>query len=315
MEPPAGPTGPPLRLCYILSSGRSGSTLLDLLLGSLPGLFTLGELQVLPFEVQENRSPCGCGEFLHDCPFWAPLLPKLEFVDERARLTQFRDTHTTGRVLRREHFGDVLAGRVGAPRTAAADGYSALNEALLDQVAERVREHTGAAPRWLVDASKDPYRLLWLSRSRRIELRVIHLVKDPRAFVHSITRRARPVRPSSVARYSARWAIENSGMARLGERLGDNAYRRISYEQLSGEPDTTLQALGRWLGVEVPADASGRFREAENHAVAGNQMRWQDRGIELDASWRTDFPGWARMSVGLLTHPARLRLARRHEAA
>ena len=311
----AGKEQQPLRLCYILSSGRSGSTLLDLLLGSLPGLFTLGELQVLPFEVAENRSPCGCGQPLADCPFWGPLLAQLQFENGRARLTQFRDTHTTGRVLRREHFPDVLAGRVGRSRTAAADDYAALNEALLRQVVERVEQHTGSAPRWLIDASKDPYRLLWLSRSPRIELRVVHLVKDPRAFVHSITRGSKPVRASSVARFGARWAIENSGMARLGERLGTDAYRRVSYEDLSGAPEATLRSLGHWLGVDVPDDATECFREAQNHAIAGNQMRWQDRGIELDTDWRQDLPRWARVSVGVLTHPARVRLAHRRGAA
>ena len=38
----------------------------------------------------------------------------------------------------------------------------------------------GDQVQWLVDASKSVYRLLWLRETGLFDVRVIHLVKDPR---------------------------------------------------------------------------------------------------------------------------------------
>ena len=40
----------------------------------------------------------------------------------------------------------------------------------------------GDQVQWLVDASKSVYRLLWLRETGLFDVRVIHLVKDPRTF-------------------------------------------------------------------------------------------------------------------------------------
>ena len=39
-----------IKLIYIASNGRSGSTLLDMLIGKHKSCFTLGEFQVLPID-------------------------------------------------------------------------------------------------------------------------------------------------------------------------------------------------------------------------------------------------------------------------
>ena len=43
-----------VNLIYIVSPGHSGSTLLDMLLGSLPGVFSLGECTYLPWQLYRN---------------------------------------------------------------------------------------------------------------------------------------------------------------------------------------------------------------------------------------------------------------------
>ncbi|HMB70712.1 MAG TPA: sulfotransferase, partial [bacterium] len=63
-----------LKVLYIAGNGRSGSTLLDVILGQIPGFFPVGEVRnVWDYGVVENR-PCGCGEAFHDCPFWSRIL-------------------------------------------------------------------------------------------------------------------------------------------------------------------------------------------------------------------------------------------------
>src|SRR6266498_4080255 len=65
---------PTLKVLYIAGAGRSGSTLLDGVLGQLDGFFAAGELRYLwERGLQESRL-CGCGVAVRDCPTWRAVL-------------------------------------------------------------------------------------------------------------------------------------------------------------------------------------------------------------------------------------------------
>ena len=54
---------------YILSAGRSGSTLLNLALGTHPRAVAVSELTQLPFDVI-RRNTCSCSLPIDECLFW-----------------------------------------------------------------------------------------------------------------------------------------------------------------------------------------------------------------------------------------------------
>ena len=62
---PAIPT-----VIYIAGSGRSGSTLLERVLGGMPGAVNVGELIDLFRRTAPRGERCGCGLAFADCPFW-----------------------------------------------------------------------------------------------------------------------------------------------------------------------------------------------------------------------------------------------------
>lgn len=297
-------------LLYVLSNGRSGSTLLELLIGGHQRAWTVGELQVLPHDLSTPEARCGCGEPTAQCDFWSGVLERAPVVSPGATLTQFRGSRNHGKVLRRDHFTDLVAGRVAPARRAAAKAYGELNRDLLAQVMDAARDRRGNEIDWIVDASKDPYRLLWLANSGCFDLRVVHLVKDPRAFVYSMIRSKERPTMREVLRLSARWAVENATMHRLASRaLPSEHVRTVRYEQLAGDPRGTLDDLGAWLGLDFPADwHEGAFREGESHAVSGNQTRFRGGGVRLDERWRDAAPAWVQRTAWWSTAPARLSL-------
>src|SRR5947209_4769350 len=63
-------TRPEVRVTYIAGAGRSGSTLLAMMLGTLPGWVSVGELRHLWARGVEENQLCGCGEPFLSCPFW-----------------------------------------------------------------------------------------------------------------------------------------------------------------------------------------------------------------------------------------------------
>jgi hypothetical protein len=64
---------PATRVAYIAGAGRSGSTLLAMLLGALPGCVSIGELRHMWRRGIQLNQRCGCGEPFWDCPFWSDV--------------------------------------------------------------------------------------------------------------------------------------------------------------------------------------------------------------------------------------------------
>ncbi|MEZ5978529.1 MAG: sulfotransferase [Planctomycetota bacterium] len=302
-----------LPLLYVLSNGRSGSTLVELLVGNHPRAWTVGEVQVLPHDVADAAASCGCGVPVAACSFWNTVLDGFDVVHERALLTQFRATRNHGKVLRAEHLRDLLRGRVAPSRRSRAAAYAEHSRDLLERVRTEASRRRGGPVDLVVDASKDPYRLLWLADSGLFDLRVVHLVKDPRAFVHSMVRTKERPHASEVLRLSGRWAVENLAMDRLvrGALPAENV-RRVRYEDLAGDPRGTLVELGAWLGLDFPADwHEGAFRGPESHAISGNATRFRAGGVRLDERWREQSPAWVRRATWLATAPTRIALGKR----
>ena len=65
------------QVVYVGSWGRSGSTLLDLVLGQIPGFVSVGELRYLWERGLAERQLCGCGRPVTGCPFWGAVLEEV----------------------------------------------------------------------------------------------------------------------------------------------------------------------------------------------------------------------------------------------
>src|SRR6266508_1900794 len=59
-----------ITLVYVAGPSRSGSTLLDLILGQILGVVSTGELRYVWTRGLLENEPCGCGRTFLACPFW-----------------------------------------------------------------------------------------------------------------------------------------------------------------------------------------------------------------------------------------------------
>jgi phosphatidyl-myo-inositol alpha-mannosyltransferase len=292
-DPDAGPgPGGRQRLVYVASVGRSGSTLLELLLDAHPAVTTTGELHLWPHELRgEHRLPCACGLPIPECPFWTELRRREDpLLAPPPRIDEFREAYLGGRTLRA---GMLAQFRPGAPLPAAASVYADNNARVFAAFADLAEELTGERPEWLVDASKDPYRLLWLLRSGRFDVTVLHVVRDPRGFVHSESKNdgVTGARLGALAvRKSGAWAVQNELVRRAVAGTPGPRYLLVPYERLAADPLPTLRDVWAAVGCEPDDTVVDRFRERRFHAVGGNPMRHDDRGIRLDEAWRRAMP-------------------------
>ena len=65
-----------MNLIYLIGAGRSGTTILSLLLGNSESVTSLGELHQLP-EYMGLEGKCSCGQLLSSCPYWNSVYSSL----------------------------------------------------------------------------------------------------------------------------------------------------------------------------------------------------------------------------------------------
>lgn len=299
-----------LTVLDIVAKGRSGSTLVGLLLGQLPGFVDAGELRYVWTRRlgKGGNVLCGCGTLLRECPFW-------EAVGREAfgGWDALDASHVLGlhRAVERERFLPLLL----EPRVSRAYERK-LNEYadLLGKLLRGIAKVSGANV--VVDGPALLSRALVLRHVSGIDLDFLHLVRDPRGVAFSWSKRvARPETVGelvymprySAASVSASWLYHNVGahlVSLLGER---HAFMR--YETFVDDPRAeltrVLQLLGRADSVPSLDFLGEEMSLKPTHSVWGNPMRL-DSGklsIRLDDQWRRAMPERDRKIVTTLTWP------------
>jgi len=309
---PAIPT-----VIYIAGSGRSGSTLLERVLGDTPHAVNVGELIDLFRRTAPRAERCGCGLAFAECPFWAGVGKRAFDGWEPGRLAAIHWLQT--RVARQRHLPRLLAmplaGRAFRDDLVAyGDSYRALYRAIADQ----------AGARYVIDASKWPVQALALSRAG-LDIRVIHLVRDARGVAYSLSKQhvARPhamqvpddmthVIPAEAA---ARW-VGIQAEAELLRRCGLRV-TRIRYEDFVDRPRPAVRAALADLGLSPgPSDLAhvtgGHVVLGSSHGLSGNPSRFSSGEVTLraDEAWRNRMPQRDRVVVTALGLPLLLRYGR-----
>jgi hypothetical protein len=295
----------PVKVAFVSSWSRSGSTLLDLLLGSLPGFWSAGEIRYLWDRGLKEDQLCGCGRTFCACPVWSEVL-------ERA--FGGRRSFDADQALRaRRRASRTAPWRLLAPGNGVGAHASGRYPSVLARIYPALREVTGA--RVLVDSSKYASHGLALAAVPEIELHVVHLVRDARAVAWSWQRvkpmpevhwtKARMPR-KSPSRSAVFWALENLAIARLAGRA--RSYTLLRYEDLVHDPSRALERVLSAMGE--PREIAGALRGRrvdlkENHTVAGNPIRFTRGLLEIraDAEWQARMPVRQRAVVTGLTWP------------
>jgi hypothetical protein len=295
----------PLRVIYVVGKGRSGSTLLDDLLGTLPGVASLGDVKPLWGDGFREGYLCSCGAPAADCPVWRPAVEAAiggiepRALDAVARLQE--------RLWKWPH---VLALLLGA-RPRDDQRWALLMGRLYAELADRLDAET------LVDSSKFPVSAGIVGLVPNVEPWVLHLVRDPRAVAHSYRRRKGGVGQPELPRFGAihsslSWTVRNVA-AELGRRyVPPERQRLLRYEDLAERPREVIRDLGAWLDVAEPDGAflDDRTVHLGKAHLAGGNPRRLERGdivVQADAAWSMGPATTGQRIVETLTRPVRSR--------
>lgn len=289
-------------MVHITGYGRSGSTVLDGVLGSHPRACSLGELAHLVRAAWLGEEYCACGQRARECAFWRAVLARwIDAGGDPAGYARLQDKVEGGR-------GPILACLAGRrPRGAAYEAWGRATVALL----AAIRAESGAAV--LIDSSKSPARALALSGLAEIDLFVVHLVRDARGVAWSLARpfaadaRAgleRPLAARSVARTALAWNLVNRACERVVAALAPDRQLRLRYEAYVSDLGGALEPLEPFVGaglVELARAFEGGRPLAPGHAVAGNRLRLAGAiALSPDTRWREAMSGRQQARVGRL---------------
>lgn len=295
----------PRRVVYVVGKGRSGSTLVDDLLGAIPGVASLGELRLVWSRGFTPGYRCACGALVPECPVWSTAVPAAAGGTDAASLAAADGLQS--RVQRWSHVPAVLAGRVGDDDRRLGEMLGALYDSVAASLGVNV----------LVDSSKWPLPSGSLGLVPGWDAAVVHLVRDPRAVAHSYRRRkggdGQPELPRFGALHTAASWTARNGTVELGRRaMEPGRVRVLRYEDLAARPRAEIRSLGAWLGVPDPDAAFVDDVTVElpvAHLVGGNPRRLERGPVEIrpDTEWADQEPTMATRLADLVTAPLRRR--------
>lgn len=300
------PGGGSSRVVFLAGMGRSGSTLLERLLGQTAAIAPLGEVMHLWRRGVLDDERCGCGRAFRTCPFWLEVGDLAFGGWSRAHAERVNGL--------RRHVDRALRVPQLSSRRPPDSLVEATTEYAASYAAVYAAAHQVSGCRVLIDSSKQVSLPFCLSWRPEIDLRVVHCVRDPRAVVHAWTKSVpRPEASDADARMPtyhplsmcAQWSLHNAEVALLRRRRV--TVSRVRYEDLVVDPVGELHRLLSFVGAPDPLEflVGHQATLAPAHTCAGNPMRFVVGPVAItnDDTWRRDLSPTTRRAVSALTLP------------
>ncbi|MGI8648847.1 MAG: sulfotransferase family protein [Rubrobacter sp.] len=302
-----------VKVLYIAGFGRSGSTILANSLGQVPGLFSTGEMNfVWKHTFLENRL-CGCGRTLQECPVWSEVFSRAFGGMNEARAQEIMASMHAG--ARTRHVGKMLTEKGRNELRPRMKEFLSASEKLY----RTIPSVTG--DRVIVDSSKEPAYGYAVGMIPSVDLRVLHLVRDPRAAAYSwIKQKQQPdsqdrefMHQKSARDSALLWSTWNAATEALWrDEKKTGSYLRLRYEDFVSDPKTSLRNILDFIGesdAKLPLTDEAEVRMGVTHTVSGNPNRFDTGSVKLqrDDRWKKQMSKKDLNTVTALTAPLLLR--------
>lgn len=248
-----------MRIIYIIGAGRSGTTLLDILLGNQQGVFSAGELN--RFALRNGVPHSARNDSVSD--FWVTVNEKIGGVSTSVRQTSKQLEYHTG------WFWKLFV---------AADdfqGYMRYNKRLFESIGE-----CSDGAQIIVDSSKYPMRAKFLAQLFGDQISFVYLQRNPLDVVRSFGKKE-VEQPSKgfFAAHAYILAVNVLATVILHFLKDRQKFSIISYDELVMRPTYVFQKLSDDLDLNLN-DVLGKLNQGEKFQVGklfdGNRLRSKD---------------------------------------
>lgn len=296
------------KVIYIVGSSRSGSTILNILLGNIDGVFAAGELNHYMRAGANSDSYCSCGRPVTTCEFWTSVRNASDDMT-KDHTHSFQDLTNTI-----ENWRSLLSTNNKSSGNRLKQAYADYSDAYYDSILKISKNN------FVVDASKSPVRLLHLLSNSNHEYKVIHTVRDPRGVCASLNKSwkkdvergievnlaGRPYRKIIKELYLLSFLTI---LARLRTRKGN--FLQVRHEDLVSRTKGTINNLQNFLEVdchELAEHVANGGELQQSHNVGGNRLRMQ-KAIKISPTtdlWHENLSKTKAVLVTIAIIPLRL---------
>ncbi len=256
-----------MKVLYLVGMGRSGSTLLDILLDAHSQVRALGGVRRLAHYARKHPCPCGAPSFW-ECDFWGAVNEGL-----KARLDcdlTTLDVHARDPKRFNEH-----------------------NRTLFEVVSE-----VSGRP-FVTDNSKSVSRLRRLMAAPDIDVVPIHVLRDPRG-------RAQSLRKRKQQNYIPTFSYSHRSL-RLYHLLRNEPHIVVNYEKLAYDPETQLRKLMARLDLEFEADQIRWGEMPHHNIGSADVFRKTEGStIRPDDAWKEIIPPYMQRIINVIAWPGRV---------
>ena len=272
-----------ISLIYLLGAGRSGTTLLAIVLNNHQDIKAIGEMHQFVEHLKDHKQ-CSCGELLQSCPFWNDIINDLGWdPNELANILED--------IERKEEHKNILKLLLSKK---ADEEYLKTQTKIFGAIHKRAPSMT------LLDSSKYIARYLLLKRSDKLDLKGVYVIRDVRGVINSFSKEVQTKRgPLSTIFY---YMLVNF----FGQIVSwlDKDIIKVKYEDLIEDPMNILnQIYTHTIGAEKKVNTLPGNYEMP-HIIGGNRMKVQKNiKINKDFEWKSNISRRKQILYYILASP------------
>lgn len=255
------------RILYIMGTGRSGTTILEVLLANNPGVVGVGECTHIFRDGYIANKACSCGELTSSCNLWSKVRAYCGWQGAVLQSVDFLFNN----VSRHIRFPLTVTGLI--PRTVLRS-YKDINDCLFRAVSSLSKAAV------IVDSSKYAGRALTLARIFPGETRIICLTRSPAGLVGAFQKQDAGEQPPKSLLATFFYYLYSMTCFRIVTWLLGTKVLRVRYEDFIENPIGTLNKIEAWGGLNLE-QVKGKIFENQwlgiGHIVTGNRLRLQGK--------------------------------------
>jgi len=255
----------PPQIIYIMGSGRSGTTIMEVLLSNSPRIVGVGEVTHIFRDGYINGDVCACGNDVSQCELWSAVRHHCSWSDA--------DISYGEKLFREFSWHSRFPGvAVGIGRADTKKRFRELNGKLFSAVATHSGAHT------IIDSSKYAARAISLARSFPDDVMIICLTRSPSGLMQAFSKPNKNEQTPKSTLATFIYYIYVMSCFRVVSWLYGRRVLKLRYEDVVSDPYAVLDRIEEWSGVDLSISreiiSSDGFLKP-GHIVTGNRLRYQ----------------------------------------